>query len=530
VQRFDLMLRPDQETLTVRNNANQAALPVRQWGSFRPGTGVGGAGVHWTGISWRFDTNYFRLRSHYTERYGANAIPDYMTITDLPLTYEELEPFYDRYEYLAGISGKAGNLKGAIQAGGNPFEAPRARDYPCPPLDMPYAGAVFGEAAQSLGYHPFPIPSANVSRAYTNPIGVTMGPCTFCGYCSYFGCANYSKSSAQTTVLPVLMRKGNFEARTESEVLKIQLDRSGKRASGVIYVDSSGQEWEQPAELVIVTAFPIHNARMLMLSGIGQIYDPRSGEGQVGRNFAYQIASSVQVFFDNQNFNPFMGAGASGMGIDDFNNDNFDHGGLGFLGGASIRLTGPSGTPISNRAVPPGTPRWGAAWKKATAENYASNLDITVEGANYSSRQNHLDLDPTYKDRFGRPLLRMTFDFTENDMKMAAYTTDRGAQIAHAMKGARQVVPAPRTGPYSVVPYQTTHLVGGTIMGNTPKDSVLNRYLQSWDVPNVFVIGASAYPQNPGHNPTGTVGALAFWSAHAIIDQYLKNPGPLVQA
>jgi gluconate 2-dehydrogenase alpha chain len=80
------------------------------------------------------------------------------------------------------------------------------------------------------------------------------------------------------------------------------------------------------------------------------------------------------------------------------------------------------------------------------------------------------------------------------------------------------------------VPYQTTHLVGGTIMGSSPKDSVLNRYLQCWDTPNVFVIGASAYPQNPGHNPTGTVGALAFWSAHAIIDQYLKNPGPLVQA
>jgi choline dehydrogenase-like flavoprotein len=126
VQRFDLMLRPEQETLTVRNNASQAALPVRQWGSFRPGTGVGGAGVHWTGISWRFDTNYFRLRSHYTERYGAKAIPDYMTIADLPLTYDELEPFYDRYEYLAGISGKAGNLKGQTQAGGNPFEAPRA--------------------------------------------------------------------------------------------------------------------------------------------------------------------------------------------------------------------------------------------------------------------------------------------------------------------------------------------------------------------------------------------------------------------
>jgi gluconate 2-dehydrogenase alpha chain len=125
--------------------------------------------------------------------------------------------------------------------------------------------------------------------------------------------------------------------------------------------------------------------------------------------------------------------------------------------------------------------------------------------------------------------MRMTFDFPDNDIRMSSYVNDKLLTIAKAMN-PRQIV-ANKTGkPYSVVPYQSTHNVGGAIMGADPKTSVLNKYLQSWDVSNVFVMGASAYPQNAGYNPTGTVGALAYWAAHAIRTQYLKNPGPLVQA
>jgi gluconate 2-dehydrogenase alpha chain len=107
--------------------------------------------------------------------------------------------------------------------------------------------------------------------------------------------------------------------------------------------------------------------------------------------------------------------------------------------------------------------------------------------------------------------------------------TDKYAEIVRAM-GAHTVDKSPRKGPYDVTKYQTTHLNGGAIMGADPKTSALNRYLQNWDVPNLFVMGASAFPQNAGYNPTGTVAALAFWSAKAIREQYLKNPGPLVDA
>jgi gluconate 2-dehydrogenase alpha chain len=527
--RLDLFQRPASDTLTFRNNDSQTALPIRQFGSFIPGNGVGGAGIHWNGQTWRFQPTDFRIRSHLTERYGANFVPPELSLQDWGITYEEMEPFYDQFEYLAGISGKAGNIKGAIQQGGNPFEGPRARDYPLPPMKMTYAPTLFAEAAHSLGYHPFPSPSANLSAAYTNPLGVNMGQCTYCGFCERFGCANYSKSSPQTAVLPVLMRKSNFEARTECEVLKVNLDASGKHATGVTYVDSSGAEWEQPAGIVLVCAFSFHNVRMLLISGIGKRYDPSTREGTIGRNYAYQTTSAIQLFFDDKIFNPFIASGSLGQTVDDFNCDGFDHSGLNFVGGAGINCIPTNGRPIQTRPVPPGTPRWGAKWKQATKQNYLRSFAFTSQGSSYPAYANHLDLDPTYKDRFGRPLLRMTFDFPDNDIRMSNHITDQMEGIAKALK-PRQYVVARRAKPYSTVPYQSTHNTGGAIMGADPKTSAVNKYLQSWDVPNVFVVGASAFAHNSGYNPTGTVGALACLAADAIITKYLKSPGPLVQA
>jgi gluconate 2-dehydrogenase alpha chain len=124
-------------------------------------------------------------------------------------------------------------------------------------------------------------------------------------------------------------------------------------------------------------------------------------------------------------------------------------------------------------------------------------------------------------------LLRLTNDFSENDLKMSVFVTDRAAEIGRAM-GAKQIIANPRKGPYSMVTYQTTHINGGVTMGANPRNSAVNSYLQSWDVPNVFVVGSSNFQHNPSYNPTGTVGALAFRAADALRTQYLKNPGPLV--
>ena len=531
--RHELFLRPDQTTFTFRNKLDQTALPIRSWGAFMPPNGVGGGGVHWNAETFRFLPSDFVLRTHLTGRYGASFLPQDMTIQDWGVTYDDLEPHYDRFEYLCGTSGTAGNLKGQIQEGGNPFEGPRSRPYPNPAQKQPFSHTLFAKAARELGYKPFPQPSGNLSQAYTNPLGLRLGPCTYCGFCEWFGCGNYSKASPQTTILPVLVRKSNFSLRDNSEVTRINTDRSGKRATGVTFVDTSGEEWEQPADLVILSAFSLFNVQLLLLSKIGEPYDPVANKGVIGRNFTHQTISTANGFFDNKqfNFNPFIGSGAIGMCIDEFNGDNFDHGPHGFVGGGYVGQVQTGARPIESTLVPPGTPKWGTAWKNAVRDNYLSTVKpgTGVHGSFYAYRDVYLDLDPTYRDRFGRPLMRMTIDFHDNEVKQNAFLTDKFAEIIHAM-GANQVAKQYRVAPYDVTQYQTTHLNGGAIMGADPKTSALNRYLQSWDVPNLFVLGASAFPQNAGYNPTGTVAALAFFSAAAIRDRYLKNPGRLVDA
>lgn len=519
---------PARETLTFRNATDQRALPMRRLGSFRPAAGVGGAGVHWNGQTWRFLPEDFLMRSHIQARYGAAFIPPDMTIQDWGVTYEDLEPYYDKFEYLCGVSGEAGNIQGQIQENGNPFEGARSRGYPLPPLKRSAGTQLFDKAAKEAGFKPFAAPAANTSRPYLNPLGVQMGQCTYCGYCEWFGCGNYSKASPQTTILPVLLKKDNFTYRTGCDVTRVNLDRSGKRAVGVTYIDLDGKEFEQPADLVILCAFAQHNVHLLLLSGIGKPYDPQTGMGVTGKNYAYQITSSVEVFL-NDIMNPFMGAGALGQAIDEFNGDNFDHGPHGFIGGGYIALWTTGGRPILQQHLPKDTPKWGAGWKKGMADNYLKSVAIATHGSVMSYRDAYLDLDPTYRDIYGNPLLRMTFDFHANELDMSGFLTDKAALIARAMQ-PRTINIKKRDGHYSIVPYQTTHNTGGAIMGTNPATSVVNRYLQCWDVPNVFVMGACVFPQNAGYNPTGTVGALTYWAADAIKNRYLKNPGPLVQA
>jgi gluconate 2-dehydrogenase alpha chain len=519
--------------VTFRNSSNETALPIRRWEGFLPGQGLGGSFVHWNGQSFRAQVTDFIYRTHHLERYGRKfleACGPELTIQDWGVTYDELEPYYDRFEYLCGVGGKAGNIKGQIQPGGNPFEAPRAREYPNPPMKETYFGAIFRRGAESLGYHPYPQPSANMSRPYTNPLGLRLEHCVFCGFCERYACEHFAKASPQTIVLPLLLKNANYELRTSCEVLRINLDSTGKKATGVTYVDGAGREFEQPAEMVFITAFPLNNVRTLLLSGVGKPYDPRTGEGVVGRNYTYQTTGGPTVFMDESiNINPFMSAGAPGTMIDDFGGDNFDHATLGFIGGQYVGSIMTGGRPIEFHPTPPGTPRWGLEWKQAVARHYNHTIVIQQHGTSAPSRLNYLDLDPTYKDAWGQPLLRMTFDFPDNDIRMSQYIADKVVEIGRAM-GGKIVVRGGAKRPYNATVYQSTHNCGGAIMGDDPKTSVVNRYLQCWDVPNVFSFGGSAFPQNITYNYSVTIGALTLWALDAIKSRYLKSPGPLVPA
>jgi gluconate 2-dehydrogenase alpha chain len=515
------------ETVTFRNTPGETALPMRELGAFKTGECVGGAGVTWGGSTFRFLPWDFEVRSRTIERYGAAMLPGDCTSQDWGITYEELEPHYDQFEHIYGVGGKAGNLNGEIQPGGNPYEGPRSREFPNPPAPQSYAGSLFAQAAESFGYKPFPKPTAANTAPYVNTYRVALGQCLRGGFCSSHPCASGAKGSPLTAVLPSLLKHGNFELRTLANVLRVNLDSAKRRAVGVTYADALGREYEQPADIVILSAYAFNNTRLLLLSGIGEPYDPVHNRGAVGRNYAYQTTGGVRLFFEDKAFNQFMGGGGLGTVIDEFNGDNFDHAGLGFIGGGYLLVGSNGEQPIRSHPVPPGTPRWGADWKKAVAHYYNRSFSIHSHGASQSFRQHYLDLDPNYKDAHGQPLLRMTFDWHPHEQRMSAYITAKALEIAKTMNPSKLAV-HPVKGKFSIVPYQSTHNTGGAIMGADPSTSVVNKYLQCWDVHNVFVVGGSAFPQNSANNPTGTIGALACWTADAIKDRYLSRPGALM--
>ncbi|MFJ3469106.1 GMC family oxidoreductase [Pseudomonas sp. NPDC090201] len=521
-----------QETVTARHGLNGTAVPYRQMGSFKPGTGVGGAGSHWSGCHFRALPEDFKLRSNVEQRYGAKFIPSDMSIQDFPVSYEDLEPHFDHFEYVCGTSGKAGVIQGVKQAGGNPFEGSRSREFPLGPNPNYLGAEMFYKGAREMGWDPYPIPASNASGPYVNPYGCQMGPCNACGFCSDYGCLNYSKASPNISILPVLRQRKNFELRTHAQVLKVNLDSDGKKATGVTYLDAQGREVEQQADLVLLCAFSLYNVHLMLLSGIGKPYDPQTGEGTVGRNYSYQNLNRVVLFFNKDvQANQFIGIGGAGTTMDNLNGNQLDNAKAGFVGGGIIWARQPGAGPVRGINVPPGTPNWGTAWKQAASDAFRHSFYFEVQGACMSYKQHYLSLDPTYKDGFGRPLLRMTFDWHDNEVKASQFLVGKAMEMSKILNPTAMSGDAKKPGEhYNITKYQSTHTCGGAIMGSDPKTSALNRYLQSWDVHNVFAIGANAFPQNNGYNPTGMVGALAYWSAKAIREQYLKNPGPLVQA
>ena len=528
--RLHMMQDLSQETVTVRHDSSQRALPMRQYGSFLPGSGIGGAGEHWNGITPRYLPDCFELLSRTIEKYGVKRLPADHSIQDWGVTYDEMEPYYTRAERMLGISGKAGNLKGKKIVGGNPFEGWRSAEYPTPPTKIPYFSALFSDAAKALGYHPYPSPAANLSEPYTNPDGVSRSACFYCGFCERFGCMVGAKAQPTNTLLPLIRERNNISIRSGASVRRVihGAAGSGKRARGVTYLDDKGEEVFQPAELVFLASWTLNNTRLLLLSGIGEPYNAQSGKGAVGRNLTHQVVIGAATAFFEKPLNRFMGSGAAGVCINDFDGDVFDHSGLPFLRGGHLVAMSMGYRPIANFGVLPASVKagWGSAWKKAAFEYYDRTGVINFVGEHLAYENNYMDLDPTYKDRFGDPLLRFTINWGENERKMAEFVTPKAVELARAM-GAKEVSSFPGLKNYDANRYQFTHIQGGTIMGKSPDRSVVNPYLQHWQATNLFVLGASTFPQNPSAHPTLTLLALTYRAADAIVDRYLKSPSQL---
>ncbi|MFC0525932.1 GMC family oxidoreductase [Pontibacillus salicampi] len=512
--RYELMQDVSKETITFRNTRKQRALPMRQLGSFLLGENVGGAGVHWNGQTYRFFPYDFEIYTQTVNKYGRKKIKPGYFIQDWGLTYEEIEPYYDQFEKTCGISGEE-----------NPLAGKRSNPYPTPPMKSTKALDTFSRATKELGYKPYRIPSANLSEPYKNPYGLQINGCQYCAYCERFGCEYGAKADPVVAVLPAAQETERYTIRFHANVTEVLYD--GESVKGVKYVDVlSREEYVQPAEVVALTSYVMNNVKFLLMSQIGEAYNPNTGKGVVGRSYCYQILPGSTGFYEEEQFNTYMGAGALGTSINDYYGDNFDHSNVDFLHGGVISMTQTGKRPIANNLVPPDSPRWGKEFKRNSLRYFNRTLTVVSQGASLPHRENFLDLDPTYKDAYGLPLLRMTYNFTDQDRKLHQFMTKKTAEISEKM-GASKTVPTPTLGDYSIVPYQTTHNTGGAIMGKDPEDSVVNNYLQHWQAENLFVVGASAFAHNGGVNPTDTVGALAYRAAEGI-KKYREKGGSLV--
>src|SRR6266568_530185 len=325
-------LRPNikRQPVTWRPNAHARAnpIPVQNYGNQ-----AGGGTVHYGAVSWRFHGDDFRARSQTIERYGASAIPKDSSLVDWPLSYADLEPYYDRIEYELGVSGKAGNLQGRKIDGGNVFEAPRRREFPLPPLVVDQAGAVFDAAAKRLGYRPFSTPRAILSQPYDGRPG-----CSYCGFCRAFGCHIGAKSSILVTKLPEADATGNFKLISSAMCYRVNSDNSG-RATGVAYYGPDGSENAIEAELVILAPFIYDNTRLLLLSKTARFPNGlANSSGEVGKHLMAHIGAKVFAAFDDRYVNIYMGPSAQRHSLDDFNADNFDRAGQDFIRGAQISV------------------------------------------------------------------------------------------------------------------------------------------------------------------------------------------------
>ncbi len=494
--RFRMMQDVAKETVTFRNHRGQQALPIRQFGGFLPGDGVGGAGEHWNGMTPRFLPDTFRMRSATVERYGAKRLPEGSEIQDWGVSYEELDPYYVKAEQLLGVSGQSGN----------PMEGPRTAAYPTPPIKQTYFGDIFMQVTKEMGYHPHPSPSANLSQAYRNPDGVIRPACQYCGYCERFGCMVGAKAQPTNTLLPVLRRRPDVELRAGAQVRRIET-REG-RATGASYV-SEGKEYFQPADLVILASWTLNNTRLLLLSKIGN--------ENTGRNLTHQVMGAGARLFFEKPLNRFMGTGTANVTVRDFDGDNFDHSELDFIRGGYISSPSYGARPIANfGVVPAGVKRnWGSEWKKAAMEAYDRTAQMGYVGEHLPYQTNRMDLDPTYVDHLGDPLLRLTMDWQDNERKLYDFLSRKIEGIAKRMP-VKSYMMSSGLSKYDVMTYKSTHIQGGTIQGSDPAWSVVNERCRHWQVENLYVLGASTFPQNPSGNPTLTVLAQTLLVAEGL--------------
>jgi choline dehydrogenase-like flavoprotein len=446
---------------------------------------VGGGTLSYGAMAWRYLPQDFRMRS----TYGA---PAGSSLEDWPISYEDLEPYYEKAEYEIGISG---------DDSGTPFHGPRRRPLPMPPLPPNREFQILEPAAKRLDLHPFPIPMARNSVPYNG-----RGPCLRCRWCVGFACEVDAKNGSQNTVIPVALATGNCELRTECMAREILTDDQG-RARGVAYYDADGRLQEQLTDIVVVSACAIESARLLLNSksrlfpnGLGNRHD------QVGRNLQGHHYTGAIGFFDFDTYDD-VGPGAS-IAVSDYNHGTPGLCGGGILANEFIRL------PIQMvDRMPGGTPRWGLAHKQAMRSFFKRNIAIMGPTQQIPTADAKVTLDPTVRDKWGIPVARISGNVHPHTFEIGLVQAQRAEAWLKEAGAVTTLINAGK--PTTVSAGQ--HQAGTCRMGNDPQGSVVNRNCQLHDVDNVFVIDSSVHVTNGGFNPALTIMAIAYFASEALV-------------
>jgi len=474
---------PNTQPVTFRKTEQDKAQ--KQY-SVMYGRCVGGSSVHFTANFWRLHEIDFVERSKVGEVPGA-------TLVDWPIRYDDLEAYYTKVEWECGVSGLAG---------ASPFDPPRSKPYPMPPLPVKGSGVIFERAARKLGYHPFPAPMAILSQPRAG-----RSACVNCGFCLGFGCEVKAKSTALSAMIPLAEATGRCEIRPNCYVRRIEVDKNG-RATGAVYFDAKKNTHLQKAKAVIVCANGAETPRLLLLSESAQFpHGLANSSGLVGRNLMLNSGAIVFATFDEP-LNDYKGFAVSRI-FHDFYEMDLQKTGIYGGGGLDARF---DLTPITFAlgALPPGTPKWGKDFKKSLHENFVRTMEIFCHGTSLPVETNSFSLDPEIKDAWGLPALRMTYRDHPNDLRLAEWMKDRALEILDAA-GAKQKWNAPVQEQQFAV-----HLLGTCRMGTDAKKSVINPDHRTHDVPNLFLCDGSSLVTSGRGQPTMTIQALAFRAADRI--------------
>jgi choline dehydrogenase-like flavoprotein len=454
---------------------------------------VGGGTLSYGAMAWRFQPTDFRMASKY-------GVPQGSTLADWPITYDELEPYYEKAEWELGVSGDVSN---------DPFKGPRKKALPMPPVTPEGREfEILDKGAHKLGLHPFHIPMLRNSVPYNG-----RPACMRCRWCVGFACEVDAKNGTQNTVLPVALKTGLLELRTECMTREVMVDEHG-RASGVRYFDREGRTWEQPARVVVVSGGAIESARLLLNSatskfpnGLGNRYD------WVGRNLQGHTYSGAWGMFDEIVYDD-IGPGAT-IAISDFNHGNPGLRGGGALCNEFIRL------PYQFvGSKPPEVPRWGQAYKDWIRQAYRRTISVmgpTQEMPVFDSR---IQLDPQVRDKHGIPVARISGPRHPETLEISnvqAKHAEDWLKAAGAVKTWLKLSGPGTSG--------GQHQAGTCRMGNDPKTSVVDRDCRVHDLENVYVVDASVNVTNGGFNPVLTIMANAYRVGEKIAQTHAKARG-----